>query len=316
MTDNVTAYEYDDTVVEPKTETKSEETTETKTDETSTKTTEQTSHDEEDVNPAQARAAEGGWVPEDEWKGDPEDWVDYREFNIRGELMDRIKSQSSQMRTLMDKTSSLEEALQILGEQNKKTAKREYDRALKSLKAERREALEENDYDAIDEIEEHIDNLNEAKKELEGTPDKEDKKAETKGPTPEQQQLVRTWIDNPDNKWYTTDRALAAAADAYIWEYSQDHPTDLAGAMNYMEKQMKKRFPEDVGGKPAKRGSATTETDGRSQGKASQGREKKYSPKDLNDEQKRVGKTFIDQGVFDNMQEWVDTLVANGDLEA
>jgi hypothetical protein len=305
------AYEYSDLEVEKK---EVDEDLEGKEEKEQDDVGDQETFDQdEDVDPALSKAEEDGWVPKEDWKGNPKDWVDYREFNIRGELMTRIKSQSHQLHTLMGETKDLKDALQVLGEHNKKTAEREYNRAIKTLKAERRDAREANDYEALDEIEDQIDELTEAKKDL----DVEETSKDTKnvGPTPEQKAYVQNWIEKPENKWYIEDKALTAAADSFIWEYAQSHPNDLEGAIGHMEKQMRKRFPEETGDKQFKRGSATTETDGRTKGKT-QRSNKKFTQKDLTEEQRRVGKTFVDQGVFDSIQEWVEELAKNGDLEA
>lgn len=302
MSTEVTAYEYDD--VEEKEEAKAKE--EEQEEEEGTGEGEDSSEGES-LDPAVEKARDDGWVPQDEWKGKPEDWVDYREFNVRGELMGRIKSQSTQLHSLMDKTNSLEEALKVLGEHNKKIAETEYNRALKTLKEERKEARENDDYDALDEIDEQIDELKAAKKELSETKEEETKlKAENKGPTPEQQRLVQDWLDSPQNQWYAKDKALARVADSYIMEYAQDNPNDLEGALEYMNKEMRNNYADKVGG-TSKKGSAVTEADGRNRGKAT-GKSTKFTVKDLTDEEKRVGKTFVDQGVFDNMQEWADSV--------
>jgi len=307
------AYEYSDLDIEKKEEVN--EDLKGKEEEQDDVNDQEDFDQDDDVGPALVKAEEDGWVPKEEWKGNPKDWVDFREFNIRGELMTRIKSQSNQLHTLMGETKDLKEALQVLGEHNKKTAEREYNRAIKTLKAERRDAREANDYEALDEIEDQIDELTEAKKDLDVKETNKKENTGNVGPTPEQKAYVQEWIENPENKWYVEDKALTAAADSFIWEYAQTHPNDLEGAISHMEKQMKKRFPEETGGKQIKRGSATTETDGRTRSKT-QRSGKKFTQKDLTEEQRKVGKTFVNQGVFDSMQEWVEELAKNGDLEA
>lgn len=296
----VTAYEYSD--IEP---VKNKE--ENPTDDKKIEEHIEDKSVEDTIDPALTKASDEGWVPKEEWKGDPEDWVDYREFNVRGELMGRIKSQSSQIHSLMEETTNLKDAMKVLGEHNKKIAQTEFKRAMATLKAEKKEARENDDYDAIDEIDEQISELKDAQKDLEAQ-EKESKKEEkntANGPTPEQQAFVRSWIDNPDNKWYTEDKALAAAADSYILEHAKHSPNDLEGAMAHMEKQMRKRFPTEVGKSAAIKGSSVTESDGRGQGKKT-AQSKKFTVKDLTDEERQVGKTFINTGVFANMQEWVD----------
>ena len=55
------------------------------------------------VAPAEGKARKNGWLPEDDWHGEAGDWVDYKEFNLRGELMGRINEQSSIISYLIGK---------------------------------------------------------------------------------------------------------------------------------------------------------------------------------------------------------------------
>ncbi len=46
-----------------------------------------------DVIPqGQEIAQKQGWRPQEAWEGDPKDWVDWPEFNRRGELIDQIRT--------------------------------------------------------------------------------------------------------------------------------------------------------------------------------------------------------------------------------
>ena len=154
------AYEYEE-VVEEEVKT-SEEKVETKNKE-DLAVDEDVIEDEEDdeVDPAEELASSGGWVPQDQWKGDPKDWVDAREFNYRGELMKRIQSQSSQIHAQMAETEGLKDALKVLGEHNRTIAEKEYKKAVTDLKKQRREALKEEEFDLADELEEQLEEIKE-----------------------------------------------------------------------------------------------------------------------------------------------------------
>lgn len=312
MGEEITAFEYDDTEVATKEE--SEQKEENVDTSSKNENEDEGTSTEEELDPSEAKARDDGWVPQDEWKGNPEDWVSHREFNIRGELMGRIKSQSAQVRSLMEEQNSLKEAMQVLGEHNKKIAEVEFKRALKSLKKEKREAQETDDYDTVDEIDEQIEDLKSAEKELQEKNKPTKKENTSNQPTPAQKRFIENWYESPSNKWYREDKVLARVADSYIIEYAEDNKGDLEGAIEYMETQMKANYGERIGTIPRK-GSATTETDGRNKGKATGKKAAKFTAKDLTDEEKRVGKTFVDQGVFANMQEWADSVAATRDID-
>jgi hypothetical protein len=319
--DNDMAFEYDEDVVEEGTgdsgEKKGQPTEGKKEEQSPTDNSannddgEDDSGEGDDISPAEERARSEGWAGKDDWKGDPDDWVDYREFNYRGQLMNRIKSQSTQIHTLMDETKDTKEALAILGEHNKKIALTEYNRALKDLKEQRKEAREEDDLDAIDDIEESIAELKDAKKDLEKEPEKK-KEKEVQGLSPEQTEIVKEWYSN--NKWYEEDVFLQPIADKLFITRLEENKGDFAEAFDFMETKIKKRFPEEFKGSNSRKGSSVTESSGRSTGKQKSGSKSKFSAKDMTEEQTRVGRTFVNNGVFDNMQEYVDQLAATGEL--
>ena len=74
------------------------------------------------------RALDQGWVPKDEWAGEPDDWRPAREFLDRGELFKKIDDQN---RTIKD----LKRAQADFAKHHEKVREIEFKRALESLKA-------------------------------------------------------------------------------------------------------------------------------------------------------------------------------------
>ena len=85
----------------------------------------------EALSPVQQEALDQGWVPKDQFDGDPEKFVDAGEFLRRGELFRKIESQSKEMK-------ELRKALNELAKHNANVRKVEYERAVQSLKAEKK----------------------------------------------------------------------------------------------------------------------------------------------------------------------------------
>lgn len=296
-------FEYEDNT-QPVTEPKKEE---VKIDEP----TGESSGGEEESNPVEEQARSDGWVPKDEWKGHPDEWVDAREFNYRGELMGRIKSQSAQIRQVVAESNSLKEALGKLAEHNTKIAKREYDRAIRDLKAQKREAERDEEFAVADELDEKIEELKKANDELEGsTKEKESETKKVPEISQENKDLIQQWIGK--NQWYTTDEVMNGAADAIMMRYFQENPGDIKGALKHVETKMRQKFPQDFASTPKK--AAVTETDGRSSPKG-KNKGSKFTKADLNEDQARIGKTFVDNGVYKNIQEYVDDLALMGEIE-
>lgn len=268
---------------------------------------EQETVEEHEYTPAEEKAMASGWRPEDEWDGDPDDWVDARTFNRNGEFMSRIQQQSKQLNTSAKEIEDLKTAMKALGEHNRKIAEKEYQKAITALKKEKVAALEEDDHESVVEIEDKIDELKESKKEMDSTPVVELEEAPADiAPDP----LFVEWSGN--NTWYKNDTIMRGAADALGMEYADKNKgAPLAEVLEYVTKEMKVKFPQLFGNTKRSEPSPVTE------GSVSGGRrvkKTKYTEKDLSDEQKQFAKMFVDTGAFDSVQEYVDQLVESGDL--
>lgn len=271
--------------------------------------------DYEEVDPVEEKARSQGWRPQEEWDGDPTEWVDAKEFVFRGELMDRIRQQSSKINNFEKENKEIKEALKILGEHNKKIAEQEYQKALADLKRQKKEALEDDDYDTVVDIDERMSELKTSKEELdaekeEATPDTSTEEAENKIPEP-----VQNWLQSDSNKWYHDDPVMRGAADNVYLQHLQFNPDDFSGALKKVDETMRAYFPEKFTGTKRK-GAAVTEPGARGgANKKSTKNSKKATVRDLSDEQKRVAQTFVDSGVFASVQEYVDQLVELGEIE-
>lgn len=104
----------------------------------------------DDTEATTAKAAEMGWVPKEEWKGDPEKWRPAEEFVSRGEniipiLKDQIKKTRADLEMALKVNAKEIEA--IKGEAYGK-AKAEYEAKLRTLDAKELEAFQSGDGEA------------------------------------------------------------------------------------------------------------------------------------------------------------------------
>ncbi len=104
-------------------------------------------------------AAGMGWAPEDDWRGDPEKWVDAPTFirtgpEILKKTLERQDGQLAETRKLLDDFKGF----------HNKVEERAYNRAMTDLKAEQRQAVEDGDTAAFDGAQAKIDELGEEAK--------------------------------------------------------------------------------------------------------------------------------------------------------
>lgn len=178
-----------------------------------------------EVSPIEQRASEQGWVPQDEWQGDPNDWRPAKEFLDRGEL---LKSISELKRELRVQREGVEE----FRKHHAQVRELAYKQALADLKAQKKVALQEGDADAVIEIDEKIAETREQQKVAE-TP-----KAPTVQETP--QELVQ-W--QARNTWYQADRAMKAVADEIARDLVGRGVTDVKVILGEVDKEVRKAFP-------------------------------------------------------------------------
>jgi hypothetical protein len=98
-----------------------------------------------------------GWTPKDEFKGDPSKWRDAAEFIERGEReMPLLRAQNKRLER---EVAELKQTTREFAEHLSKTEQRAYERAVASLKQQRKEALAAGDGDAFDKADEQLEQL-------------------------------------------------------------------------------------------------------------------------------------------------------------
>lgn len=266
-------------------------------------------------------ARDKGWVSQEEWVESGHEagqWVDAPEFLFRGELMDRIKSQTGQIRGLVDrdnenskKIDELSKALKAMGEHNRKMEEVTYKKALRELRKAQSEATSEGDHELAAEIEERIDDL---RSETEETSEEVSEPAQnTPTPaynSPEDAKVFTAWVE--ENSWFQNDFALRGAAMAV--SQTIDH-TGLSSSeyLAEIKKKMVEQFPEKLG----KRTRTVAVTEPSADGTENSYKPKsKYTQSDLSDDQRRVMRTLIESGAPLSAQEYVDQLAELGEIGA
>lgn len=114
----------------------------------------------------EALARPEGWKPKDEYRGNPDEWVDAETFVRRGREINPILRKNNarlqqELATLRAELSEASSAVKSLQEYNSKLEEKAYQRALQSLKAEKRQALAAGDHETAAELEDQLDELRE-----------------------------------------------------------------------------------------------------------------------------------------------------------
>ena len=211
----------------------------------------------------EAEARGSGWVPQDQWKGPPERWVDAQKFVERGEQF--FPFVQAKLKKSLDKIDQLEATVGELRSGNEEfrrfheTAlarqKREHEETIARLEAERRKAVSEGDGEAFDKADKA---LQDARNQPVAQP-----AAKSISQPPE----VQAWM--AENPWYNGDKTLQKIADGLSDLIAHEMP-NLKGRAHLDE--LAKRVKQEVPHKFMTQRPTTTEGHGNGGGSSKKDR--------------------------------------------
>ena len=178
-----------------------------------------------------AKASEQGWTPKEDWKGDPDKWVDAPVFVERGDkiagiLKSRLDRQDTQIKSLQESNRQFGEYhKKTLAEQKQKNAER-----VSELQAKLAQAVTDGDGQEFQRTNHEISKLQE-----EGQPQPENYQREW-------DRLSDQWVT--DNAWYGEKPKLKRYADGLADELRAqgfDGPAYFAE----ISKRVREDFPEE-----------------------------------------------------------------------
>lgn len=182
--------------------------------------------------PFEVKAREMGWVPKEEYRGDPDTWVDAKEFVGRAPLFDAIhqeKRKNEKLRSDIDKIKVFQ----------KKIYDKAKEDAIKQLKQQYEEASQSSDIKTAIETKEEIERL-----EKETFEEKEEDKKEPSDQVPEEnKKAYEKWIK--DNKWYEEDEDMRLYATAYGYNIlANNEGIEYTDLLNKVAERMREKFPD------------------------------------------------------------------------
>lgn len=206
--------------------------------------------DEPQYTEIQLKAIDQGWIPKEEFDGDPDAFIDAPEFVRRGELFEKIERQSKQLK-------AVREGLEALKTHHSKVKEMEYERALRALKAERKQAMLDGETERALVLEDKIEEV---------TTEKEQITADSKKPVVEDTDdsynpQFQSWVDR--NPWYETNRVMRKTADALGKDlHEAGHAPDEV--LKMVEREMRKEFAHKFRNTPARPSAVEASTRGSS----------------------------------------------------
>lgn len=257
--------------------------------------TQETAVEETQIDLAtEKEARQNGWVPKEQYRGNPDEWMDADAFARKGREINPIlrKNNERLQRDLDGAKAELQELKLTTKEFAAEFAKMKenaYKRAITELKSQRRDALKDDNLELVDELEDRIEGLKE-----EQVKRVEPKKEESKS-SPDLT-ILNNW--RAENQWYDMNKEpeLFDMAEAVALRLSKQEP-GLAGRefLDKVGEIVRERYPDKF--ENTRRKAAAHEGGGkRSEGK----RGKSYA--DLPADAKQACDRYTKQGLMTKEQ--------------
>ena len=184
-------------------------------------------------------AIDQGWIPKEEFDGDPDKFIDAPEFIRRGELFRKIETQNKELK-------AVRQALEAFKVHHSKVKEAEYNRALKVLQDQRKQAFVEGEHERAFALEEKIDEIKEEKQRI--VDEANQPVVEDTGYT----EQFQSWVSR--NSWYETNDVMRATADTLgVKLHKQGYAPEVV--LEKVEKAIREEFSHKFKG--AKAGSTS-----------------------------------------------------------
>jgi hypothetical protein len=256
------------------------------------------SSNEDEYTEVEQEAMAQGWNPD----------FDGPNARSASEYLDRssfFKKIDSQKKRLDDQ----EKQINFLIARNKMSTDLAKKKVLEELKAQKKVAFEEQDFDAVTEIDEKIDTVKhgtDADDDANEFVTTNDSDGEVE-PTPE----FQSWITK--NSWYNSDEEMHDTADALAMAYLKKKPeATSAETLEHVTKRIKVVYKDNFPGQK-KSNNRSVEGDTRSKRqKKSSSSSGKHSVSDLNFEERKVMSNMIQSGHVKNEEAYIKSLEKTG----
>jgi len=231
-----------------------------------------------------------GWVPKEEFRGDPEKHITAEEFVERGEnimpiLKERLGKFEERIDSQVQQIEKLNQTVSNVVRMSKTASERAYKKAVRDLQKQQREAAHSGDGEAFDRVAKEIE-------ELEKT--QVDEKPSDIHPD------YNGWVQK--NQWYVEDEQLSEYADFVANKIHQTGGLEGRALYEEVTKRVKKQYPEKFEN-PKRQTPPPVEGGGGEGGETTKSKKKTY--RDLPADAKEVCDRQISQGLWKDRDEYV-----------
>lgn len=177
-----------------------------------------------------AEAKRQGWVPQEDYNGPEDKWVDADTFVKKGKEINALLRKDNEF--LKREVSEMKSTMMEFKKFHADTEKRAYERAMSDLREQKKEAISSGDGEKVLQIDDAIDELKTARKE-----------EKVAAPTQAIDPAFVAWQD--DNRWFGKDTELTAEANLIGEVVKRQNPT-LIGTefLDEVTKRVKRMYPE------------------------------------------------------------------------
>lgn len=193
-----------------------------------------------------------GWTPKEQWRGPDSEWVDAEEFVRRGKeitpilrannkrLLNKVEELSRSQAEQARKIAEQERTFAEFNEYHKQTLQQQKESALSQLREARKQAIENSDGAAFEQIEGHI-------RQIEAyDPDTAIPKAKPAAAPVELPPDFKEWLER--NTWYAKDKVAQSQADEIAERLRAEG--FAANGMDFLEevgKRVREALPQRFG---------------------------------------------------------------------
>ena len=183
----------------------------------------------------EAQAKQLGWVPKEQFRGDPERWVDAETFVKRGEeimpilkhnnsrLQAEVEALRGQLSEAQETIKASTEAIEALREYQTEATQLAVEKAKKDLRAQIAAAREAGNVEEELELTEQLQEVRDAERDVKNGPKPTPKPTAAPAGTPAQSTPHPDWVAwQKENPWFGTDRRRTALMVAEAEELRAD----------------------------------------------------------------------------------------------
>lgn len=186
-----------------------------------------------DLSPAEQKAWDDGWRPEDQFEGNPENWKTAGEYNLYGEMQTQVRDAKAETRRAQNEMDG-----RIANLNKLHTAQQEA--AINDLKAQQRQAVEEADTAKYDKLQTQIENT-----------------AVVEPVASQVDSVIKDW--NDANPWVNDGSDKAQDAQGWYQRAAAQPGATAQSVLAYVDKRVAEVYPEQRQTNPRRESETMTE---------------------------------------------------------